>query len=443
MSDQSAQVSEPVAPVTMPPAESTLPAIHEAWLPKEHALHRPRHGGRQRFALACAAIFFCTPLVSLGLGVRPAQIENHALASFPSPARGWEFFTGLVPWATDHLVYRENAIDLADSVSRGVFGEPPPLGGGQASAGPSGPISFNVPKESNNITVPAVIEGKDGWMYLGDDVLGRCRQNRALSETLAQLRRLRDGVEASGRTFVLVVAPDKTTMVPQHLPDNYVGKDCARKVTDELWRLLSREPFVVDMRDELRVAGDRLGRPVYPPLDAHWGDEGGVEMARALAEKLHPGISRSWVVSPREPWRTSADLPPLIGRSGEIDGRYYAIRPGGLQEQATSPPTDFTRPTQLTSATGPGKVTEKVGLLADSFTIRAMRYLAASFSDITVLHYGGVSKDYGWSAGEMLAWNKVVAVEVVERTLASGNSLLLEPNVVDGMLSVLSQHPMR
>jgi alginate O-acetyltransferase complex protein AlgJ len=428
--------------VTEAPPHTRLPPIHEAWLPREHSLHRPRHGGRQRLALICAAIFFATPLVGLIGGIDPPQIENRTLTRFPALSQGWQFLANLGPWATDHLIFRGDAIRFADWISRGVFDEPPALGTNRDSS-PTGPITFNVPKESNNITVPQVIEGKNGWMYLGDDVLGRCKQTKSLNDTLIQLRRLRNGVEASGRKFVLIVPPDKTTMVPEFLPDNYVGKDCARKVTDELWRLLDAENFVLDLRPELRAAGQALGKPVYPPLDAHWGDEGGVVMARSLAEALHPGISGSWVISPKETWQTSGDLPPLIGRTGEINGQYYAIRPGGLQDETVPLPADFTHPTHLTTATGPGTVPDKVGLLGDSFTIRALRYLAASFSDITVLHYGKVDQDAGRSAGEMLVWNKVVAVELVERTLASGNSLMVEPAVVDGILSVLSAHPMR
>ena len=76
------------------------------------------------------------------------------------------------------------------------------------------------------------------------------------------------------------------------------------------------------------------------------------------------------------------------------------------------------------------------------FTIRALRYLDAGFSDIDVLHYGDVDTDAGHTAGEMLAGDQVVAVELVERTLESGNNILLHPAVLDGIAKVLSAHPM-
>ena len=74
-----------------------LPEMHEAWLPREHSLHRPRHANRQRFALACAVVFLVLPAVGYAFGVRPTAFENHRLASFPSPSLGWVRFGSLIP----------------------------------------------------------------------------------------------------------------------------------------------------------------------------------------------------------------------------------------------------------------------------------------------------------------------------------------------------------
>ncbi|MFD2398456.1 hypothetical protein ACFSVJ_19220 [Prauserella oleivorans] len=113
-----------------------LPAVHEAWLPREHALHRPRHGGRQLTALISAVVFFTAPTLMWVFGARPGEIENHKLAGFPSIADGWSFFTDLPAWATDQLVFRAGAIDAADAISRSLFGEPAPFGQGSRDTGP-------------------------------------------------------------------------------------------------------------------------------------------------------------------------------------------------------------------------------------------------------------------------------------------------------------------
>jgi hypothetical protein len=428
--------------MTRPAVQDALPPLHEAWLPREHPLHRPRHGTRQLFALVCAAVFFATPVVALVLGARPALIENRRLTEFPSLAGGWGFFTGLSQWANDHVVFRAQALAAVDGVSRDVFGEPPRFqANGNVGVNPPPVV---VPKRTNPrpSDVPKAIEGKAGWLYYGDDVASKCNQVRSLDDTMNQLRRLRAGVEKSGRQFVLIVAPDKTTMVPNNLPDAYLGKDCSRQVTEEFWRRVSAETGALDLRTDLLDAGLRLGHPVYPPLDGHWLDEGGIVLTKALAETIRPGVSQGWAIGPTSTWQVGGDLPPLLGHSGSISGTYYSLKPDGVHDQTRDLPADFSTARHLTTTSGPGTIGNRVGYLGDSFTIRAFRYLAATFSNLTALHYGNVREDSGHAAGRMLADNEIVVMEIVERTLGSGNSALLEPAVVDGIVSELLARPL-
>lgn len=388
-------------------------------------------------------VFFATPLAAVVLGARPTEFENRRLAELPSPAQGWGFWQDMSPWATDHLAFRQSAVQATDFISRNVFGEPPQFDGRQNR---SGPVGIDPDRESHNVVVPPVLEGKNGWLYLGDDVITRCNQTTSLDVTMTQLRRLRDGVESSGRQFVVVIAPDKTTMVPQHLPQSFPGKECTEKVTAELWRRVTEGEFIHDLRPALRDWAAELGKPVYPPLDAHWSDEGGVVMTKAIADAVDPAASASWRITPAKPWRVPADLPPLMGRSGEITGRYYALRPDGVANQAHPKAVNFTRfsaPLHLTSALGTGTIDTKVGLLGDSFTIRALPYLGAAFSDITITHAGRFDKKPAEAVAESLVTQEVIAVELVERTVAAGNNVLLKPAVVDTITSELARYPLR
>ncbi|WP_436493059.1 alginate O-acetyltransferase AlgX-related protein [Actinokineospora sp. HUAS TT18] len=414
-----------------------LPPVHEAWLPREHSLHRPRHAKNQTFALLCAAVFFAAPALALGVGAQPAEIENRRIAEFPSPLDGWKFFNELPVWATDHIVFRKAALEIADQVSRGVFGEPPSFGSAPQGAG----IGATPSNDRPALQVPKAIEGTDGWLYYGDDIAARCTPKRSMDETMARLRELREGVEASGRRFILIVAPDKSTVVPEHLPTKYVGQDCATAATKEFWRRVGPEAGAVDLRDELRDAGTELGKPVYEPLDGHWSDEGGIVLTRRLAEIIRPGVSDDWEISPGKTWEAPGDLPPLIGRSGTIRGTSYALKADGKRDQTVDMSANYAEARKLKTAFGPGTIGNSVGYLGDSFTIRAMRYLAATFSDLTLLHYGRVADDAGRAAGRMLADHEIVVMEIVERTLASGNSVLLDPEVVAGITRELAARP--
>jgi alginate O-acetyltransferase complex protein AlgJ len=415
--------------------KSSLLPVHEAWLPREHSLYRPRHGRKQAVALVIALLFFATPVLSYTVGARPSEFENRALTPFPSPSQGWSFFSQLSQWATDHLIFREDAVHAADSVSRGVFGEPPPL---QHENQQQGPIQSPPTQATPNITYPAVLEGKDGWMYLGEDVASHCSPVKPLATTFAQLRRLRDGVEASGRKFVVVVAPDKATMVPAHLPDAYAGKDCHNAMTTEFWRAVDGENYILDLRGQLNSWGAQLGAPVYGPQDAHWSDEGGVLMARAVAERLRAGISANWKIAPSAPWEVPADLPPLIGRTGDTTGVHYSLEPDGVHDQTHSETSDFTTPLHLDTASGPGTYGLKVGLIGDSFTIRTLPYLAAAFSDMTVLHLSTADQDEGAAIGDLLTPSNVVVLEVAERSLVSGAVSALDSPALDNILKKLA-----
>jgi hypothetical protein len=83
-----------------------------------------------------------------------------------------------------------------------------------------------------------VVQGADGWLYYGFDADAKCQRTHPLSETIGKLNERRKAVEDSGRKFVFVVPPDKSTMVPQFLPASYPGKDCAKAAEDPTWNQL-------------------------------------------------------------------------------------------------------------------------------------------------------------------------------------------------------------
>jgi alginate O-acetyltransferase complex protein AlgJ len=402
-------------------------------MPGEHPMHRPRPGGRHLIALICAGLFFLGPAIALGCGAQAARFENRPLAGFGNPGDGWAWLAGLPAWAADHLPFRDGAVRATQEVSRGVFGEPASLPGGSRTVAPVVPAAQ---------AFPSVIEGRDGWLYLGADVSGACLPSRSLADTLGSLRRLRSLVEASGRQFVLVVAPDKTTMVPEHLPAEYLGRGCSSQAREEFWRRLVAETGAIDLRPTLVEIARRQGSPVYYPADTHWSQEGGLAMTYALADRVESGITRTWQVARAGwiPW--SDDISPLIGRSGERAIPTYSLAPAGLLDRTRSIASDFRVPLNLTSAPAAGTVGKPVRMIADSFTQFASPYLAAAFTDITVVHPDTVAAAPR-SAGDLLADGKVVVLQVVERNLLSGTSPILLHPVIDEIGAQLARRPVR
>lgn len=428
-----------------------LPPVHEAWLPRDHSLHRPRHGKRQLAALVSALVFFTAPTFMWLFGMRPTELENHQLAALPSITDGWGFLTGMEPWSTDNLVFRNEAIHAVEWVSRTFFGEPAPFD--QSNSTPSGPLpgspdekprpqQDNPNNEPNAAGYRRVIEGDDGWMYFGQDVTSKCQPERPVEETVAKLAQLRDIVTASGRKFMLVAVPDKSTMVPEHLPASYAGKDCAHEATPVLWRQLATVAKAIDMRAPLEAAAEKLGRPTYFPLDTHWTNEGALEMIRQIAERVEPGVTADWKITKTSQTSFPADLPPLIGQQGQNTSTKYRIYPDGRTDRTAKAVADLRSPLHRTSKALDGMVDRPTLLLGDSFTLPVSAYLPAAFSDVTQLYYSTVDSDPGLVARTM-ADNEVVVVEIVERNIARGALGMVDDSFLDLVRQEMQKRPIR
>ncbi|HJQ45323.1 MAG TPA: hypothetical protein VJ870_03220 [Amycolatopsis sp.] len=423
-----------------------LPAVHEAWLPREHALHRPRHGGRQLTALISAVVFFATPTLMWVFGLRPTEIENHALAGFPSPASGWAFFTGLPTWATDQLSFRSAAIAAADGISRGVFGESAPHDqGGTSSSGPlpgsPPPANADTPSQGpvDQAGYRQVIEGKDGWLYYGIDAEAKCAPSRPPADTIARIDEVRDLVRSSGRTFVWVVPPDKSTMVPQYLPSTYPGKDCHQSAEGPTWSRLDAAG-AVDLRPALQQVSAQLGRPVYYQLDTHWTDEGGLTLTRDVAEAVRPGVTATWQTPPAGTYSGAADLPKLLGRTGEKRSVVYALNPDGSTNRAGALITNLDTPVHETATPLTGTIDEPTLVYGDSFTIASSRYLAGAFTNLTMLNYS-TEKTPADQAVAQLVNSKVVVLETVERSVSAGSLPFFDDGFMAQLRTQLAQHP--
>lgn len=423
-----------------------LPAVHEAWLPREHPLHRPRHGGRQATALTCALLFFAAPVLAWMFGARAVPLENRPQAEFPGISQGWGFFTGLNAWATDHLSFRQQAVRSAEALSQGLFGEPAQLGGGSSGS----PIGGSTPDDDERGTerelrmsmFPSVIHGKDGWLYLGHDVSYKCVPELELDRVIAGLRRWREVVEASGREFRLVVPPDKSTVHPEHMPDDFAGERCMTEARAEFWRRVPEATGAIDMRASLRSLAERSGHPLYTELDTHWRHEGGIAMTYRLAESLRPGVTGDWRVWPDRRYQHSADIPDLLGEHRTWTVQTYSLAPDGGADNTRSAPSDFRRPLRLESAPRPGMITRPTRMVADSFSQFAGPYLAATFSDLTITHPNNVA-EHPERVGRTLAEGEVVIFELSERFVAGGRYPMLDPKVADRVGRILAAHPVR
>ncbi|PRX47843.1 acetyltransferase AlgX (SGNH hydrolase-like protein) [Prauserella shujinwangii] len=395
--------------------------------------------------MTCALAFFLAPAIAFVLGARPEPFENRALHEFPDPGSGWSFFTGLSKWATDHLPLREAGIRAASGISTGVFGDPPAAGtqsrGGTVGVSPHQDQPSDIPPAE---LFPKVITGKNGWLYLGEDITGKCLAAMDVDQVVAALNELRRAVESSGRRFELVVAPDKSTVVPEHLPDDYVGKDCSQRRARAFWQRIPTEAGAIDLRPALAESAARLGRPLYDPRDSHWTFAGGLTMTKAVLERIEPGSTSSWKVSASgfRPW--PADLLVLLGQSGERRLHTYALAPDGSADRTRYIASDFRTPLRVRQPSlqgTTGTTEDSVGVIADSFTQFATPFLAAAVPDLMIAHVDTVAEASPDRLADMLVDRDVVVVEFVERIVAGGGSALLRDDVIGRIADVLARNP--
>lgn len=421
-----------------------LPALPESFLPVEHALYRPRHSPHQSTARVAAVLYFFLPVALLLVGVRPAEFENRRLTEFPSVTDGWGFFTGLEKWASDHLPLRDHAVAAADGISRGVFGEAPKF---ERPTAPAGPVQTTPPKDPSldkpepTAFVP-VVEGKDDWLFLGSDIKHACQPLVPQPDTLARIEQLRAAVEASGRKFILAVAPNKSTMVADYLPARYFGKDCAQTARDQFWRDIVTNPSMLDLRAALREAEKRTGTSAYSKTDSHWTHDGSLVVAKAVAEAVKPGTTKTWKTEKVATHDRPGDLSALLGRQTTDPVPNYSIATDGDNGRDMPPPFSDRDPKHLTQDPARGVLTMKAGVVGDSFGYYSAPYVAAAFTDVRIQHVEGATKD-PHALGRLLAETEVVVVIAAERNLVGGVYPMFKPAAVEAISAELAAKPRR
>ncbi|WP_424183667.1 alginate O-acetyltransferase AlgX-related protein [Actinokineospora sp. G85] len=286
-----------------------------------------------------------------------------------------------------------------------------------------------------------MIEGKDGWLYYGLDVAAKCVPNQTLDEVVGNVNRLRKAVEDSGRKFVLTVVPDKTTAMPENLPDQFAGRECAEQGDRAFWQRATRELGIVDLRPAIDVERARTDRQLWFPQDSHWTFSGGLLLTRALATAIVPEVDRSWKTTLGPQWTGDADLPKLLFKKGENRAMRYGLAPDGDRDRTNRDDSDFNETLHFNSDPVRGTVDNKVAMLADSFTIFACPYLSATFTDLSITHLETLGKNPE-KVADTLTDSDTVVVEVVERHLLPGLSPITDPGTIDVISRAMADKPL-
>lgn len=385
--------------------------------------------GRRRsrlspLVLVLASLFFFTPAVAALGGLQVHQIENRPLAKFPSIHDGWNALPKLGIWATDHLAGREQAVAANTQVSERLFGEQ----AGDTVAAKAGGY-------------PQVIEGRHGWLFLGADVSVRCKTKAVPGDIVARMSRLSALVTKSGRRFLIMVAPDKSSVYPKYLPESYLGRSCAADYTQRFWSAFEKNPTpgYVDARTPLIAQAKTSTAPLYRPKDSHWNLQGISIEAQLLGDALDPVLRKGTHVVDEGTYQPIGDLTYLLGRpQKDLLPAMTLVRDG----VSLSPGSNLTlQRNKVTNvryvSTGAPLYQPKTLILGDSFTDTSKKYISTYFADLTLLHNRSSSTVV---ANAMIGRNTVI-VQMGERLAITGNNLLLSDAELEVIAKVLAAHP--
>lgn len=371
--------------------------------------HR-RHTIRYRAAKLAATAFACTfvfgPPIAGILGGRATPMENRPLAKRPAITQGWDALDALAPWASDHLPGRNLAVHANAWVTYHAFAELPPAA--QGTAGTHDPL---------------VVRGRDGYLFLASDFYTACAKGHEVDDSLRKILDLARAIQASGRRALVVVPPDKSSVLTHALPRAVPRGTCATSHMQAAQQTLAatRDPLYLPLLSALRDA-DSAGLHPYWQTDSHWSPAGAAVYAHAVADRLSPGLA-SRLTTTKKVTTYRGDLSKLSGleiqetstqptlSTGVVhldpfakrwvkEGVYY-----GSQHWTTTP--------------GTGLIQGRTLLLGDSFGYEAVPNLRPLFADGTFVW---TRLETPSTIAKRVAAADTVIIEVVQRGLVLTNA---------------------
>jgi hypothetical protein len=322
------------------------------------------------------------PMLLFVAGVRPELAENRERASFPSLGLGAvvdeDTYAQIESAYTDRLPLRDRAISFYARVQeRSTFTDP---------------FRQGLPR------------GSDGWLYFPDTLREQCT-GPPPEEFLAAGRRTFAAAESNGVPFYFLVAPDKVSVYPDHLPTEGLAgvlglsvpgvAGCTAEWRTALDEAAAAEPWLRPLVGAVRERSNDPEELTFFKIDTHWTDYGAIAQTVEVLDALAPGL---W--DPSEFQRSAdvtktGDLTLLLGRPQDEQVPGYSVVRRGVTVTRTPEPagdvTDEFTPVIVTRATSTdAPLIEGTTLfLADSFGRRSLHLMAPYFEELVF-----VSHDY-------------------------------------------------
>jgi len=319
-------------------------------------------------SIMAVLVLFAPILVLVARGPRETT-ENRTPTPYAGRDAGWDYFAAFGDYIADRLPLKTSAIRADAWVDENLFREDPAFGGA---------------------ATPRVIRGADGFLFLADAIDNACGPHAPPESTVANLAELARILKESGREVLTMVAPDKSSVHPELLPDDLSKRECFDVYTGALWSDLANAGIdgYVDLRSALVAASTRSREPLYFRQDTHWDTAGSLVAVQAMVDYLAPGLWRDDEVIYAGRTRYVGDLAGMQGMSKEDDAPLYQVVRSDVArvavEQVSGSASTLNQ--HFINEAPEGRLIEgRTLMFYDSFGIAALDQLVPFFEDLTVI----------------------------------------------------------
>jgi alginate O-acetyltransferase complex protein AlgJ len=308
-----------------------------------------------------------------GVDGADAAAENRELAALPRVQLSWRglatYGAGLSRWFEDHFGFRAQLVRW--------YGESRMFGLGVSPT-------------------PAVLRGRDGWLFYADDggFEDFANESPLTADAVANWRttvlRARDWCRWHGVAYVFTVAPDKHAVYPEMFPDT-VRQIRPTSRTDQVLDGVSDTGVAVDVRPALSRA--KASERLYHLTDTHWNERGAfvayqqiIAAVRAQDRRVPAAWDRSdFVETSRKVVGTDLvgmDLARMMGLSHVLTENVLQLAPKRPRRAVVTEPS-AAAPTaeegRLVTEI-PGSMLPRAVIFRDSFGSALVPFLSEHFS---------------------------------------------------------------
>lgn len=320
-------------------------------------------------------------------------------------------------------------------------------------------INYSVYRIFNKSLVQdSVIAGKDNLLFLGNKYANTLHKTngtyrpskKEIDNWTNKLKKLQQWYEDRGIKFVIVIAPNKSSIYKEKLPNwmNYYGKTITDDIVDFSY---NKKINILDLRGVLKSKKDNESL-LFFKTDTHWNFKGasiGYESTMAYLNKIYNLNINPIEYSLKDNYRASGDLSNFLKINTLLDSKYensYKIvfkhkinvckgninQASGILDKCLNIDNPIMgingQPQYMINSNSSNKY--KLLFLCDSFGTHPSQLYNETFNTIWKWHYGHIN---GAKLSKFISNNKpdIVIYQIVERGLYNNGIVQPFPKIID------------